>query len=364
MAIAISILVFTPSVALAEQAPPTTIPESVVSASEVEGVNPGVVLKQSLTYTKKPKATEKFWDRLAYCETHGDWKNGGNWAGGLGIAQSTWYAFGGREFARSPHLATRQEQIVVANRISTQGYQTKNRYKTLDDKINNRPRFQPPVGFSGWGALPCAGGRPRLFHYDDFKAVTRVPYRFNERSLMVKDLQNFLRITPDGRYGEKTRQAHIKFLRKHKISTKGIIPPLPRKASVSAQSVGNDKSCPQYEKLLRKHGLPVKEFSSIMWRESRCQPKAIGWNYKRGKSHRDCRLSPAVTYRRCSAVSSYDSGLLQINSTWRTITARVCERPARQIIKSLTNPECNLKVARYLYDNGGLGHWKATSGKK
>jgi putative component of membrane protein insertase Oxa1/YidC/SpoIIIJ protein YidD len=34
-------------------------------------------------------------------------------------------------------------------------------------------------------------------------------------------------------------------------------------------------SCPQYEAQLRKHGLPVKQFSYIMWRESRCNPKAV-----------------------------------------------------------------------------------------
>ncbi len=62
--------------------------------------------------------------------------------------------------------------------------------------------------------------------------------------------------------------------------------------------------CPKYEPLLRKYGLPVETFSAIMYRESRCVPKAIGWNYHTGMSHRDCKLSPAVTYRRCKAVKS------------------------------------------------------------
>ena len=123
-------------------------------------------------------------------------------------------------------------------------------------------------------------------------------------------------------------------------------------------------SCPKYEAQLRQHGLPVKEFSFIMWRESKCEPKAIGWNFKQGKSHKDCVLSPANKYRKCKAVKSYDVGLLQINSTWRTVTAQVCNRPYEQLIKSLSNPSCNLKVARYLYKNGGIGHWRGTSGAK
>jgi soluble lytic murein transglycosylase-like protein len=103
------------------------------------------------------------------------------------------------------------------------------------------------------------------------------------------------------------------------------------------------KSCPQYENALRRHGLPVKQFSYIMWRESRCNPKAV--SSKNGDG-------------------SYDYGGLQVNSTWRTVTARVCSRPFRQTKKSLLNLECNLKVSRFLYDNGGLGHWRVTSGTK
>ena len=119
--------------------------------------------------------------------------------------------------------------------------------------------------------------------------------------------------------------------------------------------------CEKWEPLLRRHGLPVREFSRIMWRESKCIPGAIGWNYYPGKSHRDCRLSPWPTYRKCSAVRSYDMGLLQVNSTWRTVTARVCKAPAGRF-SVLLSPECNVKVASYLYRNGGSTHWKGTSG--
>lgn len=122
------------------------------------------------------------------------------------------------------------------------------------------------------------------------------------------------------------------------------------------------KSCPQYEAMIRKAGLPVKEFSFYMWRESKCEAKAIGWNYRSGTDHNDCVLSPAATYKNCRAVRSYDIGLLQVNSGHKTITAQICKRPRRQLIKSLTDPSCNLKVAKYLYDHGGSAHWKGSSG--
>jgi hypothetical protein len=122
--------------------------------------------------------------------------------------------------------------------------------------------------------------------------------------------------------------------------------------------------CPQYHDLLRKHKLPIKIFDPIMWRESRCQPKAIGWNYHKGKSHRDCVLAPAAQYKKCKAVRSYDSGLLQINSSWVTLTSQVCGSKWGNM-KVLLKADCNLKVASYLfYEGGGMSNWKGTSGKK
>jgi len=120
--------------------------------------------------------------------------------------------------------------------------------------------------------------------------------------------------------------------------------------------------CPEWHKALRAHDLPVRVFAPIMWRESKCQPKAIGWNYHKGKSHRNCKLAPAQTYKNCKAVKSYDIGLLQINSTQKTLTAQVCNKPFGKMF-ILQKPECNLRVASVLYNKGkGLDNWKATSG--
>lgn len=119
--------------------------------------------------------------------------------------------------------------------------------------------------------------------------------------------------------------------------------------------------CPEYEPLLKEYGLPVAVFSPIMYRESRCTPKAIGWNYKKGMSHLDCKLSPAVTYSRCRAVKSFDSGLLQINSSWRSVTATACKSKYGDL-SVLLIPDCNMKVAQVIYNEGkGIGNWRATS---
>lgn len=116
--------------------------------------------------------------------------------------------------------------------------------------------------------------------------------------------------------------------------------------------------CPEWHDALRNAGLPVRVFAPIMFRESRCIPTAVGWNYKQGKSHRDCKLSPAATYRKCSAIKSYDIGLLQVNSSWRSVTKAICKSSD---ILILQKPSCNIAVAAYLYANGGSSHWRATS---
>ena len=98
-------------------------------------------------------APDWYWDKVAQCETAGDWQNPGRWSGGLGIYVDTWRGYGGLQFAPSPPQASREEQIVIANRISMFGFQTRNLFMTWEDRENNRPFFRPPVGFNGWGCI-------------------------------------------------------------------------------------------------------------------------------------------------------------------------------------------------------------------
>jgi hypothetical protein len=102
-------------------------------------------------------------------------------------------------------------------------------------------------------------------------------------------------------------------------------------------------SCPQWEPLFRKHGLPAKVFSKIAYRESRCNPRSVSVVRK--------------------STGRPDVGLLQIQGSWVTVTSAVCDVPRKQVVKALTDATCNVRVARYLYDNGGLGHWRVSSGK-
>ena len=70
-------------------------------------------------------APDSDWDRLAQCESGGDWSinTGNGYHGGLQFSASTWQAFGGGEFAPTANQASREQQIVVAERtLAEQGW--------------------------------------------------------------------------------------------------------------------------------------------------------------------------------------------------------------------------------------------------
>lgn len=58
------------------------------------------------------------WDALAQCESGGNWSinTGNGYYGGLQFNQSSWEGAGGLEFAPRADLATREQQIVAAER--------------------------------------------------------------------------------------------------------------------------------------------------------------------------------------------------------------------------------------------------------
>jgi hypothetical protein len=90
--------------------------------------------KQLQAAAQARAADEAVWDRLAQCETGGNWSmRGARYSGGLGFYNGTWDAFGGREFAPNAGMATREQQITVAERVRAQ------------------------YGYTGWGCAPRVG---------------------------------------------------------------------------------------------------------------------------------------------------------------------------------------------------------------
>lgn len=63
-------------------------------------------------------ANAAMWDRIAECESGGNWSinTGNGYYGGLQFATASWLANGGDDFAPRADLASRAEQITIANR--------------------------------------------------------------------------------------------------------------------------------------------------------------------------------------------------------------------------------------------------------
>jgi len=64
-------------------------------------------------------AATSAWDRLAGCESGGNWdiNTGNGYYGGLQFADGTWDGYGGEKYASRADLATRAEQIVIASKL-------------------------------------------------------------------------------------------------------------------------------------------------------------------------------------------------------------------------------------------------------
>ena len=70
-------------------------------------------------------APDSDWDKLAQCESGGNWSinTGNGYYGGLQFNYGTWQAYGGGEFAPTADQATREQQIIVAERtLAGQGW--------------------------------------------------------------------------------------------------------------------------------------------------------------------------------------------------------------------------------------------------
>jgi len=68
-------------------------------------------------------ASGSVWDRLAQCETGGNWSHptvSGGFSGGLMFHSATWNANGGQRYAATASGATREQQIEIAERVLAQ----------------------------------------------------------------------------------------------------------------------------------------------------------------------------------------------------------------------------------------------------
>lgn len=80
----------------------------------------GLGLALPLTLTGNAQAASiDTWDKVAKCESTNNWSinTGNGYYGGLQFTKSTWAAFGGTVYAPTANLATKKEQILIAEKV-------------------------------------------------------------------------------------------------------------------------------------------------------------------------------------------------------------------------------------------------------
>ncbi|MEU8620222.1 transglycosylase family protein [Streptomyces sp. NPDC048623] len=87
-----------------------------VALAGVAGV---AVAAPLLTAGSASAATSSEWDAVAQCESGGNWSinTGNGFYGGLQFTNSTWAAFGGTAYAPRADLASKSQQIAIAEKV-------------------------------------------------------------------------------------------------------------------------------------------------------------------------------------------------------------------------------------------------------
>ncbi|GII23099.1 LysM peptidoglycan-binding domain-containing protein [Planosporangium mesophilum] len=69
--------------------------------------------------TAASAASSVNWDAVAQCESSGNWhiNTGNGYYGGLQFSQGTWAGYGGKQYAARADLASREQQIAVAEKV-------------------------------------------------------------------------------------------------------------------------------------------------------------------------------------------------------------------------------------------------------
>ncbi|MCH0564329.1 MULTISPECIES: transglycosylase family protein [unclassified Streptomyces] len=94
-------------------------PSKATRVIAIAGVTGAAVAAPLLAVGNASAATASEWDAVAQCESGGNWSinTGNGYYGGLQFSASTWAAYGGTQYAARADLATKSQQIAIAEKV-------------------------------------------------------------------------------------------------------------------------------------------------------------------------------------------------------------------------------------------------------
>ncbi|MFC9795972.1 transglycosylase family protein [Streptomyces sp. NPDC127584] len=94
-------------------------PSKATQVAALVGVTGVAVAAPLMTAGTASAATTSEWDRVAACESGGNWSinTGNGYYGGLQFSASTWAAYGGTAYASTADQASKSQQISVAEKV-------------------------------------------------------------------------------------------------------------------------------------------------------------------------------------------------------------------------------------------------------
>ncbi|MBV9486062.1 MAG: LysM peptidoglycan-binding domain-containing protein [Frankiaceae bacterium] len=94
-------------------------PSNITRLTAASAVGAGALAASVISPSVAHAATNAQWDRVAQCESGGNWhiNTGNGYYGGLQFSASTWNSFDTHHYASRADLASRAEQIDVANHV-------------------------------------------------------------------------------------------------------------------------------------------------------------------------------------------------------------------------------------------------------
>ncbi|MFE7663326.1 transglycosylase family protein [Streptomyces celluloflavus] len=94
-------------------------PSKAVRVATLAGVAGAAVAVPMMGATSASAASVATWEKVAQCESSGNWSinTGNGYYGGLQFSNSSWAAAGGTKYAPRADLATKSQQIAVAEKL-------------------------------------------------------------------------------------------------------------------------------------------------------------------------------------------------------------------------------------------------------